>query len=118
MKINKIISFGLIIFLFLLIFSRFYNIPFTARFTEDESGFLVRVHEIYQERKITLVGQVNEQGTKVFGSLSVYLLLPFAFLGKFNPISVFYGAAFWGVITGIVLLYLSLLINKKSVSDF
>src|SRR5258708_5242318 len=104
---------ALVVFVFLLIFLRFYNVSYTARFTEDESGFLVRVHEIYQERKVTLVGQVNEQGTKVFGSLSVYLLLPFAILGKFNPISVFYGAAFWGVLTGIAFLYLSKLINRK-----
>jgi hypothetical protein len=101
------------IYLIILLFSRFYNLEYTARFTEDESGFLVRVHQIFVERKITLVGQVNEGGTKVFGSLSVYLLLPFAVLGKFTPVSVFYGAAFWGVLTSLVLLYLIKLANSK-----
>lgn len=113
MKINKYILILIAVFVLVLVFSRFYNIPHTARFTEDESGFLVTLHQIFIEKKLTLVGQVNEQGTKVFGSLSIYLLMPFAILGNFNPISVFYGAAFWGVLIGLVMLYLGKLINKK-----
>src|SRR3989344_1830278 len=102
-----------VLFFLTLIFTRFYNLEHTARFTEDESGFLVRVHQIFVERKITLVGQVNETGTKVFSSLSVYMLLPFAVLGKFDPASVFYGAAFWGVVTGLALLYIVKIVNPK-----
>jgi hypothetical protein len=102
-----------LLYLFLLFFTRFYNLDNTARFGEDESGFLVRMHQIYKERKLTLVGQVNEQGTKVFSSLSIYLLLPFAIIGKFDPVSTFYGAAFWGILTVLVMLLLSRLINKK-----
>ena len=77
-----------VLFFLTLIFTRFYNLEHTARFTEDESGFLVRVHQIFVERKITLVGQVNETGTKVFSSLSVYMLLPFAVLGKFYGVEI------------------------------
>ena len=110
---KKLLLIGFIFYLAVLIFTRFYNIEHTARFTEDESGFLVRTHQIYQEHKITLVGQINELGTKVFSSLTVYFLLPFAVLGKFDPASVFYGAAFWGVVTALVMLCLSRLINKK-----
>jgi hypothetical protein len=62
---KKIILLGLLCYLFLLVCSRFYNVAFTARFTQDESGFLVRTHQIYEEKKLTLIGQVNEQG-KVF----------------------------------------------------
>lgn len=104
-----------IVFILFIIVSRFYNLEHTARFTEDESGFLVRVHQIYRERKLTLVGQINESGTKVFSSTTVYLLLPFAIIGDFSPVSVFYGAAFWGVITAIVLLYLIKLVNRRLV---
>ncbi len=110
---KKLVIVGLAIYLFLLIFSRFYNLEYTARFTEDESGFLVSLHQIYVDKKLTLIGQVNEMGTKVFSSLSIYLLLPFAVLGKFNPASVFYGAAFWGVATALVMLYLSKVVNNK-----
>src|SRR5258708_3197960 len=118
MKINKYILVILAVFILVLVFSRFYNVPHTARFTEDESGFLVRLHQIFEERKLTLVGQVNEQGTKVFGSLSIYLFMVFAILGNFNPISVFYGAAFWGVITVIVMFYLGKIINKRLIWIF
>ncbi len=74
---------GVILYLVILLFTRFYQVAYTARFTQDESGFLVRLHQIYDERKITLIGQVNDQG-KVFGSLTVYLLLPFAIIGDFG----------------------------------
>ncbi len=96
----------------LLLFSRFYNLSYTARFTEDESGFLVRAHQIFVERKLTLVGQINDTGTKVFSSSTVYLLLPFAILGSFDPVSVFYGAAFFGVTTSLVILFLSIKLNR------
>lgn len=109
---KKIILLGLVCYFFLLVCSRFYNVAFTARFTQDESGFLVRTHQIYEEKKLTLIGQVNEQG-KVFGSLSVYMLLPFAMAGNFEPQAMFYGAAFWGVVTSIVILGLSYLINRR-----
>ncbi len=100
------------IFIILLIGTRFYNLETTARLTEDESGFLVRLHQIYVDKKLTLVGPINEQGTKVFGSLTLYMLLPFTILGNFDPLSMFEGAAFWGVLTGLLLLYLGYKTNK------
>ncbi len=110
MRKSRLILLG--IFLILLTFTRFYNLEATARFTEDESGSLVALHQIYVDKKLTLVGQVNEMGTKVFGSLTLYQLMPFAILGSFAPVSIFYGAAFWGVATALVLLYLGYKINK------
>lgn len=109
---QKLAIFGLALYTLLLLFTRFYNVGYTARFTQDESGFLVRAHQIYEERKLTLIGQVNEQG-KVFGSLSIYMLLPFAFLGDFDPRAMFYGAAFWGGLTSTILLILVYKINSK-----
>src|SRR5258706_11246625 len=104
---------GVTFYFALLLFTRFYNLEHTARFTEDESGFLVRVHQIYLEKKLTLVGQINDQGNKVFSSTTVYLLLPFAAFGSFDPTSVFFGAAFYGVLTSIVMLVLAKKINTK-----
>jgi len=101
------------LFIILVFFTRFYNLSNTAQFAEDEAGFLVRVHQIYVEKKITLVGQVNEFGTKVFSSSTVYMLLPFAIWGKFDPVSICYGAAFYGVLTVFVLLYLVKIVNVK-----
>lgn len=104
-----------LLFTGLLIFTRFYNLDYTARFTEDESKDLVGIHQIYVDKKITLVGPTNEQGTKVFSSLTFYMLLPAAILGHFDPASTAYGMAFWGVVTAILILYLTKQTNSKLV---
>src|SRR3990172_3773838 len=96
-----------------LAFSRFWNLDKTARFIWDESSDLVNMHQIYVEKKLTLIGPISEDGSKVFGSLTYYMLLPFAVLGNFDPVAPAYGAAFWGVATDILLFYLGYKINKK-----
>lgn len=115
LKSNKLILIATCLLLFFLIFFRFYNIDITARYTRDESSDLVRMHEYYQSKKITLVGPISSTNNKVFGSLTYYMLLPFAVLGNFEPVSPAYGTAFWGVITALLLLYLTIKINKKMV---
>ncbi len=102
-----------ILFLVLLIFTRFYNLDFTARFTEDESKDLVGMHQLFVDRKLTLVGPTNEQGTKVFSSLTFYMLLPAAIIGNFDPISPHYGAAFWGVLTALLIVFFVRQVNPK-----
>lgn len=102
-----------ILLILLVIFTRFYNLNKTARFIWDESSDLVRMHQIYVEKKLTLIGPISEDGNKVFSSLTYYMLMPFAVLGHFDPISTAYGAAFWGVITVVLLSYLAYKINKK-----
>ncbi|HKC04359.1 MAG TPA: hypothetical protein VKC54_00585 [Patescibacteria group bacterium] len=104
-----------LIFCLVLCFSRLYNLSKTARFIWDESSDLVNIHQIYVEKKITLIGPISEDGSKVFGSLTYYMLLPFAVLGHFDPVATAYGAAFWGIITGLLILYLVYIVNKKVV---
>ncbi|MBI2597477.1 hypothetical protein HYW41_04935 [Candidatus Daviesbacteria bacterium] len=106
-------SFLVLSFLILLIFTRFYNLDRTARFIWDESSDLVRIHQFFLEKKLTLIGPIDETGTKVFGSLTYYMLMPFAVLGNFDPVSTAYGSAFWGIITALLFVYLTFLINKK-----
>jgi hypothetical protein len=103
-------------FLITLIASRTFNLDKTARFIWDESSDLVNMHQIYVEKKLTLIGPVSEDGSKVFGSLTYYMLLPFAIAGNFDPVSTAYGAAFWGVATGILILLLAYKVNKKVVA--
>ena len=105
--------FLILLFLTALIFTRFYNLEKTARFVWDESSNLVNIHRIYQTKDLTLIGPISEDGNKVFGSLTYYLLLPFAVLGHFDPASTAYGAAFWGTVTAVILFYLSLKINPR-----
>lgn len=104
---------GFVIFLVLLIGSRFINLDNSARFTRDESSDLARMHEYWSAKKITLVGPISNDNVKVFGSLTYYMLMPFAVLGNFDPVSTAYGAAFWSVLTGILLLLLVQHINPK-----
>jgi hypothetical protein len=65
------------------------------------------MHGIYVNRDITLIGPISEDGNKVFSSLTYYMLMPFAVLGDFDPVSPVWGAASWGII-GLVLLWLYL----------
>jgi len=102
-----------ILLILVVIFTRFYNLNKTARFIWDESSDLVRMHQIYVEKKLTLIGPISEDGNKVFSSLTYYMLMPFAVLGHFDPVSTVYGAAFWGVVTVALLSYLAYKINKK-----
>lgn len=102
-----------ILFFIILVFTRIYNLEHTARFIWDESSDLVRMHQLYVDKTVTLIGPIDETGTKVFGSLTYYMLLPFVIVGNFDPVSPVYGAAFWGVLTILLLLYLTKKLNQK-----
>lgn len=105
----------LILFLVLLVFTRFYNLPQTTRFTRDESSNLVDMHRIWKERQITLVGPVDVANTVIYPSLTYYMLLPFAVLGNFSPQSPAYGTAFFGALAVLLLILLTKKVNKKFV---
>jgi hypothetical protein len=97
------------------LFTRFYNLDRTARFTQDESSDLLRIHQYFVEKKITLVGPISNDNTKVFGSLTFYMLMPFVVAANFDPIGPAYGAAFWGVLTAILLVLITIKVNPKHV---
>ncbi len=101
-------SLFLTLFFLILIFSRFYNLDYTARFTQDESSDLARMHAYWGEKKLTLVGPIAVDNSKIFGSLTYYMQMPFAVLYNFEPVGPAIGTAFWGVITVILLMFLSL----------
>lgn len=107
-KIVIIILFGL-----LLLLTRFYNLENTTRFIWDESSDLVKVHQIYVDKKLTLVGPISEDNSKVFGSLAYYLSMPFLIIGKFDPLSPILGTVLGGIITAIGCLLLSKKLNPN-----
>jgi len=72
---NKIIFAILIVILFL---SRFYNLEKTVKINRDEASDLVKIHQYWVEKKISLVGPISENGNMVYSSLSYYLVMPFA----------------------------------------
>jgi hypothetical protein len=103
----------IVLFFCFLLVSRFWNIGSSARFTRDESSDISRMHEYWSAKKITLVGPISNDNVKVFGSLTYYMLMPFAVLGNFSAQSPAYGTAFYGVLTGL-LLWLLIIRNNRS----
>lgn len=82
---------------------RLYRIDTHSHFMTDESSDLVRMHQIYVERMITLVGPISEDRSHVFSSLTYYMLLPFAVMFNFDPLGPVVGMVFWGSLTAIML---------------
>ncbi|MCB9812866.1 MAG: hypothetical protein H6772_00525 [Pseudomonadales bacterium] len=100
-------------FFLVVIFTRFYNLDGTARFTRDESSDLARMHQYYQNKQLSLVGPISSEQDKVFSSLSYYMVMPFAIAFNFTPVSTVYGMAFYGFITAIFLLLIIHKVNPK-----
>jgi hypothetical protein len=93
----------------LAVFLRFINIQYTSRFTRDESSVLVSIKNIYQTKKITLIGPTDENNIEVFSSLPFYLFLPFCVLFGFDPMVPAYGTAVYGVFT---IIFIALILKK------
>lgn len=72
-------QFWILIFLFTLgIFNRFYSLEKTATFFWDQAYDLRQIELFYQEKRITLIGPISEENDKIYGSLTYYMLMPFA----------------------------------------
>lgn len=98
--------------LILLIFSRFFNLENNLKFNRDESSDLVKIHQYWQDKKISLIGPISEDRKLVYSSLSYYLVMPATVIFKFTAVSPSIGTAFWSVITGILMVFW--LIKKRS----
>lgn len=94
----------LFFFTLAILFTRTINLDHTARFTQDESSDLARMYQYWQSKKITFVGPISNDGSKVFSSLTYYMVMPFAAATSFTPIGPVYGTAFWGIITAFLML--------------
>ena len=104
--------------LVILIFSRLWNLPLTARFTRDESSDLARMHQYWQEKKLTLVGPISSDGQKVFSSLTYYLQLPVTVLFNFAPVGPAVATAIWGCVTAILLFLCGKISSRKDHGRF
>jgi hypothetical protein len=103
----------LVIFL-LTIFVRFYLLDVSTHFLSDESRDLVNIHQIFVEKKITLVGPVSDDRSHVYSSLTYYMLLPFAAFFDFDPFGTVAGAAVWGIIVWAILVAIAYKLNKRN----
>jgi hypothetical protein len=98
----RYMGFGIVLALYF--YTRLVNLDLTLPFSYDEATDLVRMEEIFDQRKVTLIGPISTNNTKVFSSLTYYMYLPFAIMGDFDIASPAWGAVFWGLITSMVLL--------------
>lgn len=92
---------------------RLIKIDTNSHFVTDESRDLVHIHQIFVERKLTLVGPISEDRSHVFSSLTYYMLLPFAALGNFDPLAPVIGMVAWGSITALLLVWAIYQINPR-----
>lgn len=109
-KLKHLILFFLILLLF---FTRFFNLSQTARFTNDEASDLARLYQLGHNFKLTLVGPISNDNTKVFGSLTYYLQLPFVVALNYSAVSPAVGTAFWSVITSLIIMFITYHSNKS-----
>lgn len=112
-KLSKKSKVLLILFIVVVLFTRLYNLEGTARFTQDESSDLARMRGYWLTKQITLIGPISNDGSKIFSSLSYYMIMPFAAAFDFTPVGPVYGMAFWGILTAIILLLITNKVNKK-----
>lgn len=95
------------------VFLRIFRIETNSHFMADEARDLVNIHQIFVDKKITLVGPISDDGNHLFSSLTYYLLLPFAVLYNFDPIGTVAGAVFWGLIIFGCFWFLAFKVNRK-----
>jgi hypothetical protein len=110
-KHKKIII--IILIVLIAIFLRIFKISTNAHFQADEARDLVNIHQIFVEKKITLVGPISDDGNHLFSSLTYYLILPFAVIFNFNPMGTVSGAVFWGLVTFVCFWLLAIKVNPK-----
>ncbi|CAN5243239.1 hypothetical protein BH09PAT2_BH09PAT2_07890 [soil metagenome] len=91
--------------LILLISSRFVLLDRSARFIWDESDDLLRMQQIYDNHRITLVGPISGNNINIYGSLSYYMLMPFTVAMDFDPLGPAFGTAFYSVVMIALLAY-------------
>ncbi len=97
------------------LFVRMFNLERSSHFLFDESRDLVNMHQIWVEKKLTLVGPISEDRSHVNGSLTYYMLLPFAAAANFDPIGPALGAVFWGIATW-AMMYLTVRIYSPKMA--
>ena len=104
----------LLLFVLLILaigFTRLYNLPKTTRYHHDDSRNLRDMHRIYVTHDLTLIGPITGDKSMIYSSLSFYMLLPIAAIGNFEPTAPPFGAAFYGILTALLIIYLVSKVN-------
>lgn len=110
-KKYRILIIGLLLVLAILV--RFYRLSDSGTFFWDQAYDLTRIHEYFVNHKISLIGPISEDGTKVYSSVYYYMMMPWAAILGFSTISTTLGAAIYGVLT-VILIWLVIKRNNKN----
>src|SRR3989339_2072428 len=108
MKPNRL-TWILFIILSLATVSRFYRLPATLTFLEDEGRDLLVVHKMLDTFRPVLLGPQTSTGNMYLGPLYYYLITPALFLSRMNPL----GPAVFIGLTGAFTVYLLYLFGTK-----
>jgi len=102
-------------------FLRFYRLPRLTSFHHDTARDIDVVRRIVQDHKLTLLGPPtsfsisgNPYGVTYFGPIFYYLIAPFLFLSRLNPI----GPALAVAALGIITIILTFIIVEKMTDNF
>lgn len=102
-----------LVIIIVAVWARLWKLETSTHFLSDESRDLVNIHQIWVEKKLTLVGPISDDRSHVFSSLTYYMLLPFAVLFNFDPLGTVTGAAVWGLIVWGLVVLTSRKFNRK-----
>ena len=99
----------IILVLIFALFLRFYRLPATLTFLEDEGRDLLVVHKMLDTFRPVLLGPQTSTGNMYLGPLYYYLITPALFLSRMNPL----GPAVFIGLTGAFTVYLLYLFGTK-----
>lgn len=102
-KINKYLLIGIII---LAAFLRLYNIEGYMTFLGDEGRDVLVVKRIIVDHKLTLLGPTASVGGFFLGPIYYYMMIPFLWAFRLNPVGPAVMVALFGVAT-VYLIYLT-----------
>ncbi len=112
LKNKVLIAFILISVIFLAV--RFYKLPYNFKFAYDSQFAAEAAWNMFQGKKLTLIGQETSLGGLFVGPFLLYLQTLAMFIGGFSPMSLAYLAILFSYATMIILFFVvSELFNKQ-----
>lgn len=99
----------IILVLIFALFLRFYRLPATLTFLEDEGRDLLVVHKMLDTFRPVLLGPQTSTGNMYLGPLYYYLITPALFLSRMNPL----GPTILIGLSGVFTAYLLYLLGTK-----
>lgn len=105
----------LITLIVLFLFLRLYQLPQTVNFSMDQGKTLLKIYQLWQEKKLTLIGPESSiktlNGRTFFhGPWIYYFLLPELLITKWNPLA---GSYFFIILNLLALILLFQAVKEK-----